>query len=133
MRKLASTVALMLLLSTRPGAASDTVKPVDDATKAKVRKAIESYVANDVRLKKFFFLRDPRSNVTLRLIFDHVHEGVSSSPKGYVACVDFKDRVGKIYDVDLTVSLVGESARMEEIALHKVNGKPIPRRSKESK
>ncbi len=133
MRKFGPTIALMLLLSGQAGAARDTVEPVDEATKAKVRGAIENYVTTDVRLKKFFFLIDPRSNATLRLRFDHVHEDVSTSPKGYVACVDFKDRAGKVYDVDLTVRVDEESARVEEITLHKVNGKPVPQRSKESK
>ncbi|MBI4364065.1 MAG: hypothetical protein HY568_01415 [Candidatus Latescibacteria bacterium] len=106
------------------GAESDS--GVDDTAKARVRGEIERYVAADIKLKKYFFLTDPRSDKTLRLLFDHVHEGVSASPKGYGVCVDFKDKAGKVYDVDIFVSLGDTEARVEEIVLHKVDGKPLP-------
>jgi hypothetical protein len=66
---------------------------------------------------------DPRSGTPLRLAFDHVHEGVKAHTTGYVACVDFKDASGKIYDVDVVVG--SDARRIQEVFLHKVDGKAI--------
>lgn len=129
MRKLVSAAAMTSLLSLLSAGwllAADSAGNVDDQTKSRVRSEIERYVATDVKLRKYFFLIDPRNDKTLRLLFDHVHEGVGASPKGYAACVDFKDKAGKVYDVDFFVSLGDEGPRVEEIVLHKVDGKPLP-------
>lgn len=88
-------------------------------------KTIESYVQNDARVKEAFLVLDPRSGEPIRLTFDHVHEGVEAHDEGYVACVDFKDRTGKVYDVDV---VVGKDAGPEQVAkvfLHKVDGEPV--------
>jgi len=127
MRGLFTAVALMSLLSVGPLLAAESGSGVDDQTKARVRSEIERYVAADIKLKKYFFLTDPRNDKALRLLFDHVHEGVEAAPKGYGACVDFKDKAGKVHDVDFFVSLGDDGRRMEEIVLHKVDGKPLPK------
>jgi hypothetical protein len=133
MRRLFSAVTLMSLLSAGSLLAADSDSSVVDQTKSRVRSEIERYVTADIKLKKYFFLTDPRNDKTLRLLFEHVHEGVSASPKGYGACVDFKDKAGKVYDVDFLVSLGDVEARVEEVVLHKVDGKPLPQAKEDGK
>lgn len=133
MRRLLPAVVLMSLLSAGSLLGAESDSSVDDQAKARVRSEIERYVAADIKLKKYFFLTDPRNDKTLRLLFDHVHEGVSASPKGYGACVDFKDKAGKVYDVDIFVSLGDAEERVEEVILHKVDGKPLPQPKEDGK
>lgn len=133
MRVILATVVLTAFLAVGSAFAADQAKGVDDQTKARVRAEIEHYVTADVRLKRYFFLMDPRNDRTLRLTFDHVHEGVSAGDKGYAACVDFKDQAGKLYDVDIFVSLGEDKAQVEDVVLHKVEGKPIEKTAKKGK
>jgi hypothetical protein len=108
--------AATLLLGAEHAAA-----PADPAAQAKA--AIERYVEHDVAIKKAFLLLDPRSGEVLRLTFDHVHPGVESKGAQQVACVDFHDAAGKVYDVDAVVDAAGE---VTAVYLHKVDGKPVP-------
>ncbi len=129
MKKLALAVISLFLLGTGGLYASDEKTAVDEGTKAKVRQEIERYVSSDTQLKKYFLIIDPRTDRVLRLTFDHVHDGVAAHPKGYVACADFRDKAGKLYDVDIVV----DPAQVREIYLHKVDGKPISPGKKEAK
>ncbi len=118
-----ATVAGVLGL-TLPVALAETQAEISEATKAQVIEAIESYVERDSRVKEAFLLLDPRSGEPIRLSLDHVHEGVEAHEQGYVACVDFKDGAGRLYDVDI---VVGKSAPMEiaKAFLHKAEGKAV--------
>jgi len=127
MKGFASAMALLSLVCVGPLLAAEGAGGIDDQTKSRVRSEIERYVAADIKLKGYFLLIDPRNDKTLRLIFDRVHDGVSADPKGYGACVDFKDKSGKVYDVDFFVFLGEEAAGVEQIVLHKVDGKPLPK------
>ena len=49
----------------------------------------------------------------LRLEFDYVHQGVKPHEDGYLACVDFKDAAGTVYDVDVVVSPSGATMAVE--------------------
>jgi len=133
MRVILSTVALTALLAVGSAFAAEQAKEVDDQTRARVLAEIERYVTADVKLKRYFFLTDPRNDRTLRLTFDHVHEGVSAGDRNYAACVDFKDQAGKLYDVDIFVSLEEDRAQVEDIVLHKVEGNPIEKTAKKGK
>lgn len=126
-------IAWLSFLIAGSSLAAESAGGVDDQTKARVRSEIERYVTADIKLKKYFFLIDPRTDKALRLTFDHVHDGVSADPKGYAACVDFKDKAGKIYDVDFFVFLGDEAAGVEQIVLHKVDGKPLPKPAEDGK
>ncbi len=125
MKRLVFVIGTLVILGAGALYAGDEKAPVAEATKATVRQEIERYVAADTELKKFFFIVDPRSDKVLRLTFDHVHQGVGVHAKGYVACADFKDKAGKLYDVDIVVDAANEAAQVREIFLHKVDGKPI--------
>jgi hypothetical protein len=133
MNRLALVMGTLLILGIGTPSAGEEKAPVDEGTKAKVRQEIERYVASDTLLKRYFFIIDPRSDKVLRLTFDHVHDGVSVHPMGYIACADFKDKAGKLYDVDIVVDATEEPARVREILLHKVEGKPIVVKKTEAK
>ena len=91
-----------------------------------VKAAIEEYVRQDISLRDAFFLRDPRDESVLVLSFDHVHEQVHTTPEGGdYACVDFKDRAGDVYDVDVYMKQVGSGYEPLKLILHKVNGEAV--------
>ena len=97
---------------------------VDEATKEKVKQAIEAYVQQDITMKGKFLLLDPRGGGPLALNYDHIHAGVDPHTDGYVACVDFTDNLGLVYDVDVVVQR-GSELRVSEFILHKVDGKEV--------
>ncbi len=98
---------------------------VDAQTRERVTTAIADYVRHDSQLKGGFLIIDPRTDAPLELAFDHVHEGVHATEDGaWVACVDFTDTAGALYDVDVVVRL-GEEAEVERVFLHKVNGRAV--------
>lgn len=133
MKKLVLVLGALFLLWTGRLYASDEKTTVDEGTKAKVLQEIERYVSADTQLKKYFFIIDPRTDRVLRLTFDHLHDGVAAHPKGFVACADFKDKAGKLFDVDIVVDAASESIQVREIYLHKVDGKPISTGKKEAR
>ncbi len=97
----------------------------DEQTRERVTAAIAEYVRHDADLKGAFLLVDPRTGEPLKLTFDHVHEGVHPTAEGgWLACVDFTDEGGALYDVDIAVRF-GEEAEIERVALHKVNGQAV--------
>jgi hypothetical protein len=124
MRKIPSVLGLLFVLFAGNLYAGEP-STLDEATKSKVRQEIERYVTTDTQLKKSFLLIDPRTDRVLRLTFDHVHEGIMPHPKGYAACADFKDKSGKVYDVDIVVDATKEQVQVQEIHLHKVGGKKV--------
>lgn len=99
--------------------------PIDEETKKQARAAIENYVKKDVELKQSFLLVDPRSGKPLQLTFDHVHGGVKPHAEGLLACVDFKDATGNVYDVDVVVAGAGGKMAVKKVFLHKVDGEPV--------
>lgn len=96
---------------------------ISDETKKQALEAIERYVKQDVALKDGFLIADPRTGKPLRLEFDYVHQGVKPHEDGYLACVDFKDASGTVYDVDVVVSRSGATMAVEEVFVHKIDGK----------
>lgn len=103
------------------GAAGD----VPEATRSQVLATIQEYVERDVALKGSFLIVDPRTGEPLKLAFDHVHQGVKPEGDGYLACVDFKDDTGKVYDVDVVVDVAREEPRVTAVHLHKVGGEAV--------
>jgi hypothetical protein len=124
MSKTGFTLALasLLFLPATASPGGDQAAP-DEATKAQVRSAIQKYVEEDVALKDAFLVIDPRTGEPLRLAFDNVHAGVTPHEKGYLACADFKDRTGKVYDVDLVVGKARDRWEAKKVLLHKIDGK----------
>ena len=93
-----------------------------DSQRQQVLASIASYVEQDEAIKGSFLLLDPRTSQPLALRFDHVHQAVEPDGDGYLACVDFKDSAGKVYDVDVVVALEGGATRVEQVRLHKADG-----------
>lgn len=119
-------VAVVLSLLAPAGAVvGEGQAALDEAAKTQVRNAIQQYVERDVKLKESFLVLDPRTGEPLRLAFDNVHAGVKPHENGHLACVDFKDRAGKVHDVDVVVGKAGDAWRVEKVFLHKVEGMPV--------
>ena len=125
MYQIVATAVAALFVFAIPALPSETQAAIDEATKAKVREAIQKYVERDAQLKEAFLILDPRTGEPLRLAFDNVHAGVKPHEKGYVACVDFKDGVGKVYDVDIVVGSRPDRMEVAKVFIHKVEGKAI--------
>jgi hypothetical protein len=125
MRKLLALMLVMLSMVAGYALAADGA--MDPGTETKVMQEIERYLAADAKLKKSFLLIDPRTDRVLRLALDHVHDGVMAHGSGYAACADFKDKAGKVYDVDLVVEIENDQAQVREIYLHMADGKQVPR------
>jgi hypothetical protein len=73
-----------------------------------------------------FKLYDPELKKTWDLTLDHVHKDRLSklSADTYFACVDMKDRSGKVVDVDFFLKSEDGKLAMTDTTVHKVNGKP---------
>jgi hypothetical protein len=69
--------------------------------------------------------RDPRSRQPVTLNLDRVHERVKPHEKGYVACLDPKDRSGTVYGVEVVAGKTNDRMEVREVYLHKVDGKPV--------
>jgi hypothetical protein len=120
-----ATVVCALMVLASPALASGSQTAIDETTKAQVLEAIETYVEQDAQVKEAFLILDPRTGEPLRLAFDHVHAGVKPHDEGYVACVDFKDSFGKVYDVDIVTKKSSQQFEVAKAFLHKVEGKNV--------
>lgn len=92
-----------------------------------VAKFVEEYVRKNSKDGLFKYY-DKYTKKELELIFDRIHrEKLSKIKKNeYFACVDFKGKDGKAYDLDFFVE--GKSRNYfaidkKDISVHKVNGK----------
>ena len=122
-RVFGTSLVLSIFLSALGLARGQTA--IDEKTKKQARAAIEDYVKKDVELKQSFLLVDPRSGKPLQLTFDYVHGGVKPHAEGLLACVDFKDATGNVYDVDVVVASAGGEMAVKKVFLHKVDGEPV--------
>ncbi len=120
-------IGLPLLLSTvmMVGSAGAQEAPLSEAKKTTVLDTIAAYIEGDIAVKDRFFLKDPRTGEPLSLAYDHVHTGVKPHGEHYLACVDFTDEQGTLYDVDVVVSLEGETPKVTTVFLHKVDGEKV--------
>lgn len=118
-------LSVLFVLVALPLVAGESPSQVDEETARQVREKIEGYIKEDSQLKGSFLILDPRGRDPVALDFDHVHEGVKPHQDGFVACVDFKDRASKVYDVDVVVGKDGERMKVQELFMHKIEGKPV--------
>ena len=69
---------------------------------------------------------DPRTNSPIQLKFDHVHEGVETTPGGrQVACVDFRAGDGTVYDVDYYMKRENGSYGVGDVVMHKAGAEDV--------
>ncbi|MBI4263142.1 MAG: hypothetical protein HY657_02095 [Acidobacteria bacterium] len=102
-------------------AASCGAADSDEATA--VRAAITDSIASQ---QNRVSVTDPRTNTPIQLEFDHVHEGVTTTPGGrQVACVDFRAADGTIYDIDYYIGHENGSYRVGDIVMHKAGDEEV--------
>lgn len=95
--------------------------------KEKMAKAITDYIQEDARLKGgYFFVYDPDSKSPLQLTLDKVHKARLSqiSDDTYFACSDFKEKSGKMFDLDFFMTIEDDKLVVTEVMIHKEDGKP---------
>jgi hypothetical protein len=121
------TLLATVLMAFGPAAMASAMEapPLSDDQRQQVLDSIERYVQTDAAIKGTFLIVDPRSLKPLVLTFDHVHSTVKPAGDGYLACVDFRDASGRLYDVDVVVTLDGASPEVQTVRLHKVEGVAI--------
>ena len=95
-------------------------------TKESLAKAIGDYVQKETTLRGgFFMVYDPVAKKTLLLTLVKVHED-RLSPLGngvYFACADFKTADNHIYDLDFIMKESKSGLEVNEITIHKEEGK----------
>lgn len=110
-----AAIAFLLLPSPAPaGAPEQETTTMREAIESEIRKA-----THDGKLE----ILDARSGEVRSLTLVKVHDAahVTQDGSAYV-CADFKDAAGRVYDVDAFVT-VGDSYRLQEFLLHKMDGK----------
>lgn len=99
---------------------------VEGTKKQNVIQKIESYIQKDSKLKNGFLINNSKTGESLNLNYDYVHESVKKTDDGrFFACVDFTDNTGNVYDLDFYLEEKDEELKVNEIVIHKKNGKSI--------
>ena len=88
-----------------------------------LKQFISGYSAKSVD-KKFHI---PYQHKDLALDFVKLHDDRFSSLGGnrYFACVDMKEKDGRMYDIDFFIVVQTGKLTVTETAVHKINGKPL--------
>ncbi|MBI4054574.1 MAG: hypothetical protein HY402_00415 [Elusimicrobia bacterium] len=94
-------------------------------------KTVEQYLEQKSgQTEGFFVVRDAALGVDWRLKLDHIHKHriVSLGKDRFFACADFKQKRGRFssdkLDLDFYVAKKGGKWKVEEVLIHKVNGRP---------
>ncbi len=106
-----------------PTTAEETVKPLSTDELA---DAITTEVHRDTKLKGgHFLIYDKDQDEVLALQLDKVHrERVAHIGNDvYFVCADFKERRGTMYDLDFWMKRDDKGLHVNEITVHKVDGK----------
>ncbi len=53
------------------------------------------------------------------VVFDYLHEGVTTNDGMYVSCADFKSESGEVYDIDYYVDSTDTGLEVERVVFHK--------------
>lgn len=111
-----------LILAACGGAAEEAgeVPPtVAEDVKSTVVERIQAY--NDT-----IPIAHPETGERVELVFDHVHEEVAATPGGrYVACVDFLDPDGTVWDVDYYVGEQDGGYAVEDVLIHTIDDENV--------
>lgn len=90
-------------------------------------KAISEYVNQDTDLKGgYFLIYDTKAEKPLLLNLTQVHEErlAKVGENLYFACCDFKEKSGKMYDLDFFMEEEGGKLYVSEVMVHKEEGQP---------
>jgi hypothetical protein len=110
-----------------PGAVVE--HPGKPVTADMVKQTIKDYVESQSKVHKgAFIVRDPELNKVWKLELVKIHDPVREYKKDgktiYFACSDFKSMESEdILDIDLWLVPAGDRLMVEEVKIHKLNGK----------
>jgi len=100
-----------------------SAKNVESSEKTKVVKKVEQYIQRDKEAKGgYFLLYDEKVDKPLALTLQGVHKDMvlDAGDGTYVACADFVDTDGKVYDVDILVRDAGDRGlEVSGVSIHK--------------
>lgn len=136
--RIAASIAVLLFLLSSPqlqaqehpkehpskGAVTETKG--SDLTPEALAKEITQYVEKESKLKgRHFLFYDEKEEKPLVLSLDRVHKDkLSKVAEGtYFACSDFKSKDGKTYDLDFFLKETDSGLQVDEITVHKEDGK----------
>lgn len=89
-------------------------------------KAIEDYVTSDSELKGgYFLIYDQKAQLPLLLNMTKVHKErlAKVGDNLYFACCDFKEKSGKMFDLDFFMEAENGELFVTEVMIHKEEGK----------
>lgn len=94
-----------------------------DPSNEDIRATMKAYV--DAQAQNHggtFYIKDPDSGEILGLLLERVHERVGKTGDYYYSCADFKDKEGKMWDLDLDVENNNGILSVVDVRIHKENG-----------
>ena len=98
-----------------------------EVTTEMIAKAIEKHVKKvSKKSDGYFIVEDKEAKKTLYLKLGKIHKERLSAVKEnlYFACVDFTNKDGKSYAIDVFLKDGGEKLKVTEMIVHKEEGKP---------
>lgn len=114
---------LAVVLVTAMSIVAASCRAADPDEAAAVRAAITDAIASQ---KNSVTVTDPRTSTPIQLTFDHVHDGVETTPGGrQVACVDFRAADGILYDVDYYVKRENGNYSVGDVVMHKAGSEDV--------
>lgn len=104
---------------------------------ARIRKDVEDYIRNEIKLKGGYFLQyDKKESKTWELALDRIHKKISRLKNNrYVVCVDFISEGDDKHMLDLDFLVIKQKGIFTpyKIRIHKVDGRPRFMYKKKSK
>jgi hypothetical protein len=89
-----------------------------------IRQAIQSHVQGIAQAKGSFSISDPATGTTRELELVRVHERVGKTGGLHYSCTDMRDpKSGQLLDLDFDVKAEGNTLRVVDQRIHKVDGK----------
>lgn len=97
---------------------------ISEPSADQIRAAMSNYVAEKSKKTGTFDIYDKEAGKDRKLSLINVHERVGKTGNYYYSCADFKDtQSGEILDMDLDVQNKGGELSVEDVRIHKLNGK----------
>jgi hypothetical protein len=127
------SLCVAVALAVAPARAQEHPEHPSDAPKAKafsvddLEKSIKEAIAEKEKKDGGVFkLADKQTGKTWNLKLDKVHRErlARTNPHTFFACTDFKSSDGHLVDVDFFMKEKGDKLAMEDVTVHKVDGKP---------
>ena len=89
-----------------------------------VHAAMKTYVDEQTQGTGTFNLKDPQTGKMREMVLIKIHDHVGKNNTKYFSCADFKDlTTGDMIDLDIDVIGTKGKLTVDEVTIHKVNGK----------